>query len=110
MQLSRVNMGFSEKKVSTNAVIASILGAVLIGVQILMMILSVVNKGALPLSSGLVESYALLFSVFGILWAVLSFDEERTVDKYKALGIILNAVALILAILVMVVGFLAYDI
>lgn len=108
MQISRVNMGYSEKKVSPNAVFATGLGAGLIGVQILMMILSIVNKGNLPFASGVVESYILLFSVFGILWAVTSLDEEKTLDKFKIPGIVLNAVALILAIFVMVIGFLAY--
>lgn len=110
MQLNRVNMGFTEKKVSANAVFSTILGGGLIAVQVVMMVLSVVKKGALPLTGGLVESYTLLFSIFGILWAVLSYDEERTLDKYKALGIVLNGIALVLAILVMAVGFMAYEI
>lgn len=110
MQLSRVSMGYSEKKVSINAVFAAILGAVLIGMHILMTILSIVNKGGLPFAGGVVESYMLLFSVFGLFWAVISYDEEKTLDKYKLLGIVLNGIALVLAILVMAVGFMAYDI
>lgn len=110
MQLSRVNMGYSEKKVSPNAVFATGLGAGLMGVQILMVILSIVKKGNLPVVSGVVESYILLFSIFGMLWAVTSLDEEKTLDKFKIPGIVLNAVALVLAILVMVVGFMAYEI
>ncbi len=110
MQLSRVDMGFSEKKVSKNAIFSAALGGTLLVIHIIMIVLSVVKKGTLPMAGGLVESFALLFSVFGLLWAVLSYDEEKTIDKYKALGIILNGIALLIAIFVMAVGFMSYDI
>lgn len=110
MQLDRVSMGYSEKKVSPNAVFATGLGAGLIGLQIFMMILSIIKRGNLPLAGGVVESYILLFSIFGMLWAVTSLDEEKTLDKFKHLGIVLNAVALVLSIVVMVIGFMTYEI
>lgn len=110
MQLSRVNMGFSEKKVSRNAIFSAVLGGALIGIHFLMILFSFLKKGNLSLAGGVVESFALLFSIFGLLWAVLSYDEEKTIDKYKALGIVLNSIALCLAIFVMAVGFFSYDI
>lgn len=110
MQLNRVSMGFSEKKVSANAVFATGLGGGLLGVQLLMMVLSIIKKGNLPVAGGLVESFILLFSIFGLLWAVLSLDEERTLDKFKTSGILLNGVSLILAIVIMAIGFMSYDI
>ena len=110
MQLGRSGMGFTEKRVSKNAVIAMILGGVLIAVQLILMILSIVYEGKLPFMSGVMESYILLFSVFGIFWAVLSYDDEKTVNKFKVLGIILNGIALLLAVFVMAVGFTAYEI
>lgn len=110
MQLGRVDMGFSEKKVSKNAIFSAILGGGLLTVHLAMILLSIAKKGTVPMAGGLVESLALLFSLFGLLWAVLSYDEEKTIDKYKALGIILNGIALLTAILIMAVGFFSYDI
>lgn len=106
----RTGMGFTEKRVSKNAVTAMILGGVLVAVQLILMILSIVYKGKLPFISGVIESYLLLFSIFGIFWAILSYDDEKTINKFKALGIILNGVALLLAVFVMAVGFTAYEI
>lgn len=108
MQLSRVNMGFSEKKVSRNAVFSAVLGGVLLLIHLIMICLSIVKKGTLPMASGLMESFLLLFSIFGLLWAVLSYDEEKTIDKYKAMGIVLNGAALLIGIFVMAVGFFSY--
>lgn len=110
MLIGRSGIGFTEKKVSKNAVFAMILGGVLLAAHIVLMILSVGYEGRLPFAGGVAESYLLLFSVFGIFWAVLSYDDEKTVNRYKALGIILNGAALILAILIMAVGFMTYEI
>lgn len=109
MQL-RSGMGFTEKRVSKNAVVAMILGGVLVAVQLILMILSIVYKGNLPFISGVIESYLLLFSIFGIFWAILSYDDEKTTNKFKAIGITLNGVALALAVIVMAVGFMTYEI
>lgn len=110
MQLGSNGMDFTEKRISKNAVIAMILGGVLIAVQFIMMILSVVYEGNLPFFSGVIESYLLLLSIFGIFWAVLSYEEEKTSHKFKAIGILLNSTALVLAVIVMAVGFMTYEI
>ena len=110
MLTGRSGIGFTEKKVSGNAVFAMILGGALLVIHVALMILSIGYEGRLPFISGVVESYLMLFSVFGIFWAVLSYDDEKTVNKYKAIGIILNGMALVLAILVMAVGFMTYEI
>lgn len=106
----RNRTGFTEKRVSPNAVFAMILGGSLIVIHLILMICSIVYEGQLPFLSGVIESYLLLFGIFGIFWAILSFDDEKTVNQYKVLGIILNGVSLLLSVLVMAVGFMAYEI
>ncbi|MCI5597528.1 MAG: hypothetical protein MR380_12615 [Lachnospiraceae bacterium] len=110
MQLGRSRIGFTEKTVSKNAVAAMILGGTLIVIHLILMVLSVLNHGKLPFSSGVIESYLILFGIFGIFWAILSYDDEKTTNRYKALGILLNGVSLLLSVLVMAVGFMAYEI
>lgn len=105
---SRTSMGFTEKRVSVNAVFASVLGILLNGAHIGMMICSVKYKGEIPFWGGVMESYLLLFSIFGLLWAVLSLDDEKTVGKYKHMGIILNGIALMLSVWIMVLGVMTY--
>lgn len=104
MHSSRLSMGYTEKKVSINAVIAAILGMILNGLQAGMLVSSILYKGKLPLSGGVVESYILLLSIFGLLWGVLSLDDEKTVGKYKRLAIVLNGIALAGAVLIMILG------
>lgn len=108
MHYSRLSMGYTEKRVSINAVIATILGIVLNVLHAAMMIFSVISKGEVPLAGGVVESYILLFSIFGVLWAVLSLDDEKTVGKFKHLGIILNGIALVISVLIMALGVMKY--
>lgn len=110
MRLNGVSMGFTEKKVSKSAVSSMILGIELLVVHGAMIILSIVKKGNLPLAAGVVESYLLLLSIFGILWAVMSYDEEKTVDRYKAVGIVVNVIALFLSLFVMAAGMMTYEI
>lgn len=105
---SRVSMSFTEKRISINALIAFILGILLNAAHLGMMIFSVMKRGNVPFSGGVVESYILLLSVFGLLWAVLSLDDEKTNGKYKVHGIILNGISLALSILIMALGILTY--
>lgn len=105
---SRSAMSFTEKRVSVNAFVAAILGILLNAVHIGMMVCSVIYKGNVPFYGGVVESYLFLFSVFGLLWAVLSLDDEKTNGKFKTLGIILNSLALMLSIMIMILGVMSY--
>lgn len=100
-------ISFTDRKVSHHAVFASILGGSLLAVHMLLILFSIVKKGTLPFASGVIESFLLLFSLFGLLWAVLHYDEERTTGKYKILGITLNAAALAVGIAVMGIGIFA---
>lgn len=106
MHSSGFSMGYSEKKISINALVAMVLGMVLSGLQAGLVIASILYKGKLPLLSGVLESYILLFGLFGLLWAILSLDDEKTIGKYKYGAIAWNGVALVSAGLVMALGVL----
>jgi hypothetical protein len=110
MLIGRTTIGFTEKKISKNAVFAMVLGGILLIAHLVLFILSIGYEGHLPLAGGVAESYLLLFSLFGTFWAILSYDDEKTLNKYKAIGILLNGIAFIFAIFVMAVGFMAYEI
>lgn len=105
---NRGSMSFTEKKVSVNAVISFVLGVILNGAHLGMMIFSVIKKGNVPFSGGVVESYIMLLSIFGLLWGIFSLDDEKTVGKYKAHGILLNGISLALSVFIMVLGVLNY--
>lgn len=106
MQSNKSSMSFTEKKVSINAVIAFILGIALNAAHLGMIIFSIMKKGNVPLSGGVAESYILLFSIFGLLWAILSLDDGKTNGKYKIHGIILNGISFALSSLIMALGVL----
>jgi len=105
---NRSTMSFTEKRISMNAVIAFAIGIALNLAHACMAVFSVVKKGDVPFFCGVVESYILLFGIFGLLWAIMSLDDEKTNSKYKIQGIILNSVSLILSIVIMVMGVFAY--
>lgn len=106
MYSSGFSKGYFEKKISINALVAMVLGMVLSVLQAGLVIASILYKGKLPLLSGVLESYILLFGLFGLLWAVLSLDDEKTIGKYKYGAIAWNGVALVSAGLVMALGML----
>ncbi len=105
---SRTSMGFTEKRVSVNAVFAVVLGMILNALHVVMIICSVKYKGDIPFWGGVTESYLFLFSIFGLLWAILSLDDEKTVGKYKYTGIVLNGIAFLLSLWIMVLGVRTY--
>ena len=106
MQTNRIS--FIDRKVSRNAVFTTALGGILLGAHVLMILFSITKKGTLPVLGGVIESYLFLFSFFGLLWAILHYDEEKTNERFKVMGILLNAAALAFGIFIMAVGFFSY--
>ena len=104
----RSTMSFTEKTVSINAVIAFIIGIALNLSHAGMMAFSVAKKGNVPFYGGVMESYIFLLGVFGLLWAVMSMDDEKTNRKYKIPGIVLNGISLVLSVAIMVLGVMTY--
>ena len=104
----RSTMSFAQKKISINALVAFIIG---IGLNLshgVMAVISIMEKGNVPFSGGVAESYILLFSIFGLLWAIMSLDYEKTNGKYKIPGITLNGISLALSVAIMALGVLTY--
>ena len=106
---NRSTMSFTEKRVSMNAVIAFIIGIGLNMAHVAMTAYSVIKKGNVPFSGGVLESYIMLFGIFGLLWGIMSLDDEKTNGKYKIPGILLNSISLVFSAAVMVLGVLAYS-
>ncbi len=104
----RSSIGFAEKRVSINAVISFVIGILLNGIHAGMILSSVKYQGDVPFSSGVIESYVLLLGIFGLLWGILSLDDEKTVKKFKRTAILLNGIALIISIWIMVLGIVSY--
>jgi hypothetical protein len=104
----RSTMSFTEKRISMNAAIAFAIGVVLNMGHVIMTGYSFVQKGNVPFAGDVVESYILLFGIFGLLWAVMSLDDEKTNRKYKVSGIILNGISLALSFVVMGFGVVTY--
>lgn len=101
-------MSFTQKRISINAVIAFAIGIVLNLGHVVMTGYSFAKKGNVPFAGGVVESYILLFGIFGLLWAVMSFDDEKTNGKYKVPGVVLNGISLVLSFIVMGLGVMTY--
>ena len=106
---NRSTMSFTQKRISINSVIAFAIGIVLNLAHAAMVAFAITKKGNVPFSGGVMESYIMLFGIFGLFWAVLSLDEEKTNGKYKIPGIILNGISLTLSIAVMALGVLTYS-
>ena len=104
----RSTMSFTEKRVSFNAVIAFLIGVALVISHLAMIVFSVVKEGKLPFAGGVLESYIFLLSIFGLLWAIMSLDDEKTNRKYKFPGIVLNGISLAMSVTVMVLGVMTY--
>ncbi len=104
----RSTMSFAQKKISMNALVAFIIGISLNLSHGIMVAISILEKGNVPFSGGIAESYIMLFSIFGLLWAIMSLDDEKTNGKYKIPGIILNGISLALSVAVMMLGVLTY--
>ena len=91
-------ISFSEKKVSKNALITLGIGVVSILGFLLLFVLSILSGGDLPVYGGLFGCLFVLLSVFGVGWGILSFDDIKTVQRFKISGILLNVFVIILGI------------
>lgn len=91
-------MTFSQKRVSKNAVITLAIGIISVLGFIILFLLAAFSGGDLPLAGGLVGALLMLLSVFGVLWGLLSYDDIRTVQRFKISGILINVFVIIIGI------------
>ena len=96
--ISRNALSFSEKKVSKNAVITLIMGIVELVGFIILMLVSIVSHGNLGIAGGLIGCLLVILAFFGVIWAVLSYDDVKTNQQFKISGICLNVIVIFLGI------------
>ncbi len=96
--MSPIKMSFQRKKVSKNAILTFVIGiGTLAGFGVLLLI-AFFTGGKLPYIGGLIGCLLGLLALFGVLWGIVCFDDVRTTQQYKVSGIILNVLAVLLAI------------
>ncbi len=99
---SEYSVSRKDKKVSKNAVISLIIGLVSILGFVFLVLISVISAGKMGVIGGLFGSLFLLLSIFGALWGIVSYDEARTLHRYKKAGIAVNVVGVIIGIIFLV--------
>lgn len=74
------------------------MGIGILAVFALLVILSIVTGGGLPLAGGLIGCILVVLAFFGVLWGIMSYDDVKTNQKYKISGICVNIVAIFIGI------------
>ena len=99
--MKRKNFIFTNKRDSKQAIMATILGVISNVSLGIVIYLSYLNGGNVPISYGLTGLLAMIFSLIGLVLGVLTLWEKDIFKLFPVLGILLNLVALgILAFLV----------
>lgn len=103
--MKRKNYIFTNRRHSKRAIMATILGIISNGSLVIVLYLSYLSGGAVPLSYGLTGLLAAAFSVAGLILGVVAASDKDTFKFFPVMGTILNLAAL--GILVMLIQ-LAY--
>lgn len=99
--MKRKNFIFTNKRDSKQAIMATILGVISNVSLGIVIYLSYLNGGDVPISYGLTGLFAMIFSLIGLVLGVLTLWEKDIFRLFPVLGIVLNLTALgILAFLV----------
>ena len=94
----RTSISFQEKKVSRNAVITLIIGAVTLAGFLLLLLTAVITGGGLTLTGGLIGCLLGVLAFFGVLWGIVTYDDVKTTSRFKIPGIVLNVISVLAAI------------
>lgn len=87
-----------DKKVSKNAVISLIIGLISVLGFVLLLLISVISAGKMGVAGGLFGDLFFLMSIFGAVWGIISYDEARTLHRYKKAGIAVNFIGIFLGL------------
>lgn len=99
--MKRKNYIFTNRRDSKQAIMATILGVISNASLGIVIYLSYLSGGNVPISFGLTGLFAMLFSIVGLILGVLTAQEKDMFKLFPVLGIVLNLIALgILAFLV----------
>lgn len=91
-----------EKKVSKNAVLALIIGLISLMGFLFLLLISTISVGKMGVAGGFFGDLFFLMAIFGAIWGILSYDEARTVHRYKKAGIAVNLLGVLLGVLFIV--------
>lgn len=103
--MKRKNYIFTNRRHSKRAIMATILGIISNSSLVIVLYLSYLSGGAVPLSYGLTGLLAAVFSMTGLILGVVAVRDKDTFKFFPVVGTLLNLAAL--GILVMLVQ-LAY--
>ena len=85
---------FTNKKHSNKAIMSAILGVISNGSLGMVLYLSYLASGNVPISYGLTGFLAAVFSLTGLAFSVLSLQDKEQFKLFPVLGLVLNLIAL----------------
>lgn len=100
----RKNYIFTNKKKSSRAVMAVILGIISLASLGIVVFLSYLNGGSALAAYGFAGLLAAFFSLTGLILGVVTIQNKDYYRLFPALGILLNFLALALVILILYLG------
>lgn len=99
--MKRKNYIFTNRRHSKRAIMATILGIISNSSLVIVIYLSYLSGGAVPLSYGLTGLLAAVFSMTGLVLGVMAVRDKDTFKFFPVVGTLLNLAALgILVLLV----------
>ncbi|MDE7253209.1 MAG: hypothetical protein K2O32_09760 [Acetatifactor sp.] len=99
--MKRKNYIFTNRRHSKRAIMATILGIISNSSLVIVLYLSYLSGGAVPLSYGLTGLLAAVFSMTGLILGVVAVRDKDTFKFFPVVGTFLNLAALgILVLLV----------
>ena len=91
----RNNYIFTNRKHSQKAIMSTVLGVISLVSLIAVIYLTYIRKGDAPLNYGLTGLFIMIFSIIGLLLGIMTAREKDRFKLFPAMGLLLNAVALI---------------
>jgi len=95
---------FTNKRHSNRAIMATILGAISTLSLVAVLYLTYANEGVAPVNYGWTGLFVAIFSLIGLILAVITALEKDLYKLFSTLGIVLNAIAFLGIILVVYAG------
>lgn len=86
---------FTNKKHSAKAVMSTAFGSLSVISLIVLVYLSYLRGGQVPVNYGIAVILALVFSVIGCILGVLAWQEREKFKGFAIIGLVLNVVALL---------------
>lgn len=92
--MSKKGYKFTNKKHSPKAVMSTVFGILSDVSLIVLVYLSYLRGGQVPVNYGIAVILVLIFAIIGVLLGVLAWQEREKFKVFAIIGLVLNAVAL----------------